>query len=288
MEAQRFILRLTLSVIAVVAIVQLQCGSCFGQRASASGEAETGSHLKADAKRTSTPLVHFWSKVVGAGRANEGLRATWQEELATAGKYDGFQYIRFHGIFHDDMWVYREDNSGKPIYNFQYIDDLYDRMLEKGIRPFVELGFSPGEIARVKNTTFWWHPNGSPPTDYNKWADLVQAFVEHCVARYGIDEVRQWYFEVWNEPNLYESFFRGGSQAQYFELYKITALTIKKIDSQEEAFYTIDRSTGKKVYVGVVRGDGNKVPYLRTHADGKWKDNLLALDECSSICKIIG
>jgi len=232
MEAQRFILRLTLLVIAVVAIVQLLCGCCFGQRASASGEAETWIHLKADAKGTSTPLVHFWSKVVGAGRANEGLRATWQEELATAGKYDGFQYIRFHGIFHDDMWVYREDNSGKPIYNFQYIDDLYDRMLEKGIRPFVELGFSPSEIATVKNTTFWWHPNGSPPTDYNKWADLVQAFVEHCVARYGIDEVRRWYFEVWNEPNLYESFFRGGSQAKYFELYKITALTIKKIDSQ--------------------------------------------------------
>jgi len=154
MEAQRFSIRLTPSVIAVVAIVQLLCGCCFGQRASVSGEAETGIHLKADAKGTSIPLVHFWSKVVGAGRANEGLRATWQEDLATAGKYDGFQYIRFHGIFHDDMWVYREDNSGKLIYNFQYIDDLYDRMLEKGIRPFVELGFSPSEIATVKNTTF--------------------------------------------------------------------------------------------------------------------------------------
>jgi xylan 1,4-beta-xylosidase len=56
--------------------------------------------------------------------------------------------------------------------------------------------------------------------------------VEHCVARYGIDEVRRWYFEVWNEPNLYESFFRSGSQPKYFELYKITALTIKKVDAQ--------------------------------------------------------
>jgi len=65
-------------------------------------------------------------------------------------------------------------------------------------------------------------------------------------------------------------------------------LAIKKIDAKEEAFYTIDRSTGNKVYVGVVRGDGNKAPYLRTHADGKWKDNLLALDECNGVCKIIG
>jgi xylan 1,4-beta-xylosidase len=213
----------------------LLCGSVMalgqGKTASKSGE-DTAIHLTADAKGAGTPLVHFWSKVAGAGRANEGLRATWQEELAMAGKYDGFQYIRFHGIFHDDMWVYREDKEGRPLYNFQYIDDLYDRMLAKGIRPFVELGFSPSEIATVKNTTFWWHPNGSPPTDNNKWAALVQAFVEHCVARYGVGEVRGWYFEVWNEPNLYESFFRGGSQQKYFELYKITAETIKKVDPQ--------------------------------------------------------
>lgn len=65
-------------------------------------------------------------------------------------------------------------------------------------------------------------------------------------------------------------------------------LAIKKIDAKEEAFYTIDRPTGKKVYVGVVRGDGNKAPYLRTHADGKWNDNLLALAECTGVCHIIG
>ena len=221
---------LALLLISGAVVTQFLCGSSFAQGISVSGKEDTGIHLTADAKGPGAPLVHFWSKVGGAGRANEGLRATWQEELATAGMYDGFQYIRFHGIFHDDMWVYREDKAGNPIYNFQYVDDLYDRMLAKGIRPFVELGFSPSEIATVKNTTFWWHPNGSPPADYDKWAALVQAFVEHCVVRYGIDEVRRWYFEVWNEPNLYESFFRGGSQTEYFELYKITALTIKKVD----------------------------------------------------------
>src|SRR6201997_279341 len=163
--------------------------------------------LTADATGQGRPLVHFWSKVVGAGRANEGLRSTWQEELATAAKYDGFQYVRFHGIFQDDMFIYREDTHGNPIYNFQYVDDLYDRMLAKGVRPFVELSFSPGPLSPVHNTTFWWRADGSPPSDYGKWADLVHAFVQHCVDRYGIDEVRQWYFEVWNEPNLYESFF---------------------------------------------------------------------------------
>lgn len=61
---------------------------------------------------------------------------------------------------------------------------------------------------------------------------------------------------------------------------------IRRIDSKESAFYTVDRSTGKKVYIGVVREAGRS-PYLRTYADGKWNDNLLALAECGSNCKII-
>jgi xylan 1,4-beta-xylosidase len=222
---------LSLAVCGMVrsSIAEAETGQISG---TAAADADTTIHLTADAKGEGKPLIHFWSKVVGAGRANEGLRATWQEELEMAGHFDGFQYVRFHGIFQDDMFVYREDEHGKPIYNFQYIDDLYDRMLAKGIRPFVELSFSPGPLAPVHNTTFWWHADGSPPSDYNKWADLVHAFVEHCVQRYGLDEVRQWYFEVWNEPNLYQSFFRGGSQDKYFELYKVTAETIKTIDPQ--------------------------------------------------------
>jgi xylan 1,4-beta-xylosidase len=176
-------------------------------------------------------LVHFWSKVVGAGRANEGLRATWQEELKMAAHYDGFQYVRFHGLYHDDMFLYREDEQGRPIYNFQYLDDLFDRMLAIGVRPFVELSFAPAEMATAHNTTFWWQANGAPPKDNNKWAALVGATVEHLVARYGREEVRKWYFEVWNEPNL-DGFFKNGTQQQYFELYKITALTIKKVDTQ--------------------------------------------------------
>jgi len=213
-------------------VSSLICGSHVAIASGQINNASTAIHLTANAKGSSKPLIHFWSKVVGAGRANEGLRSTWQEELEMGRKYDGFQYVRFHGIFQDDMFVYREDEHGNPIYNFQYVDDLYDRMLAKGVRPFVELSFSPEPLSPVHNTTFWWRADGSPPSDYTKWGNLVQAFVKHCIDRYGIDEVRQWYFEVWNEPNLYQSFFRGGSQEKYFELYKITAQTIKTIDSQ--------------------------------------------------------
>lgn len=165
---------------------------------------------------------------MGAGRANEGLRANWQEQLQCVVKECGFKYLRFHGLFHDDMFVYRE-TEGNPIYNFQYIDDLIDRMLEMGIRPFVELGFAPDDLAGDKKPTFWWGAHGVPPNDPGKWAGLVRETVLHWIARYEIEEVKKWYFEVWNEPNL--SFFFRGTKSQYFELYKITAQTIKAIDA---------------------------------------------------------
>ena len=181
------------------------------------------------AKEEGIPLPHFWNVCVGAGRANEGLRARWLEHLRLAKAKCGFQYVRFHGLFHDDMFVCREQN-GERIYNFQYIDELFDSMLELGVRPFVELGFCPDYMATEKGTVFWWKGHGSPPNDYSLWAELVDRFVRHCVARYGLDEVLCWYFEVWNEPNL-DPFFRG-TKSQYFELYRTSAQTIKAIDAR--------------------------------------------------------
>jgi xylan 1,4-beta-xylosidase len=183
--------------------------------------------LNADVASPGKPLHHHWNVCVGAGRANEGLRADWQEQLAFAIGHCGFRYIRFHGLFHDDMFVWKEVD-GRVILNFQYIDTLFDRLLGLGIRPFVEFGFCPGDLATEKGTVFWWKGNGSPPNDYVKWAELIRRTVEHWVERYGIDEVTQWYFEVWNEPNL-APFFRG-TKSQYFELYKVTAQTVKAID----------------------------------------------------------
>ena len=185
--------------------------------------------LTVSAKAEGGPLPHFWNVCVGAGRANEGLRANWLEHLKLARTECDFKYVRFHGLFHDDMFVCRKE-SGRLIYNFQYIDELFDRMLDLGVRPFVELGFCPSCIATEHGTTMWWKGHGSPPKDYAQWADLVDRFVQHCLARYGLDEVRCWYFEVWNEPNL-DPFFRG-TRSQYFELYRTSVNVIKAIDSQ--------------------------------------------------------
>ncbi|HEY5589867.1 MAG TPA: glycoside hydrolase [Paludibacter sp.] len=175
------------------------------------------------------PLVHFWSVCFGAGRANEGLRAGWQNQLKTVKENCGMGYIRFHGLFHDDMFVYREIN-GKSEYNWQYVDDLYDRLLAKGVRPFVELSFFPAAMSDGEGTVFWWKAHSKPPKDLTKWSNLVKNFTQHCVDRYGIDEVRKWYFEVWNEPNL--DYFFNGTMDDYFQIYKVSANAVKSVDNQ--------------------------------------------------------
>lgn len=165
---------------------------------------------------------------VGAGRANEGLRADWQRQITIAQKECGFKYIRFHGLLTDDMGVYFEDKNGKPVYNWQYIDELFDFLQSIHVKPFVEIGFMPAALASGSKTIFWWKGNVTPPKDYQKWNDLIRALTAHWTERYGTAEVASWYFEVWNEPNLKDGFFTG-TQQDYFKLYKETALAIKSV-----------------------------------------------------------
>lgn len=184
--------------------------------------------ISADLQRTNGVLDTMFKFCVGAGRANEGLRADWQRQLTYAHRECGFKYIRMHGLFDDDMGVYREDSHGNPQYNWQYIDELYDFLESIGMKPFVELSFMPDALASGTKTIFWYHGNVTPPKDMKKWADLIRAFVLHEQERYGNAEVRTWYFEVWNEPNLKNGFWTG-TQQQYFDFYAATARAIKSV-----------------------------------------------------------
>lgn len=177
----------------------------------------------------STPISRYYNFCVGAGRAHEGLRAEWQKQLAEIKKECGFRYIRFHGLLHDDMGVYKEKN-GKPVYNFHYIDALYDFLLSIDVRPFVELSFMPDALKSGEETVFWWKGNKTPPSNKEKYASLIYEVVKHFVDRYGIDEVKKWYFEIWNEPN-HKGFFTG-TQDDYFEMYKIAATAVKKVSDK--------------------------------------------------------
>ena len=171
----------------------------------------------------------MFKECVGAGRANEGLRSDWQQQLAYVRKECGFKYIRMHGLLTDDMGVYREDKNGNPEYNFQYIDKLYDFIISIGMKPFVELGFMPEALASGKQTIFWWKGNVTPPKDYKKWGELIRNLTLHFSQRYGPDEVKTWYFEVWNEPNL-DGFWKG-TQEDYFKLYRYSVNAIKSVNN---------------------------------------------------------
>ena len=183
-----------------------------------------------DANSPSQPFPHFWEKMFGSGRAILSLRESYRQDLHDVKQITDFQYVRFHAIFHDEVGVYDEDSNQQPVYNFSYVDQIYDGLLANDVKPFVELSFMPRKLAAENILhSFWYKPNISPPKDWAKWDQLITAFTKHLVDRYGIDEVASWYFEVWNEPNI--DFWAGEpKQATYWQLYDHTALAIKKVN----------------------------------------------------------
>ena len=204
--------------------------------------AQQPERLTIDAKASTTPFPHFWEQTFGSGRAILSLRQSYRDNLRTVKEATGFQSIRFHGILMDEVGLYNPDrkiqNPGlaaeaahdAQVYNFSYVDQIYDGLLENGVKPFVELSFMPSKMAADPALTqsFFYHPVVSPPKDYKLWADMMRAFAQHLVTRYGLDEVATWKFEVWNEPNLD---FWGGNprQSTYFELYDNTARALKTV-----------------------------------------------------------
>ncbi len=184
-----------------------------------------------DANAPTTPFPHFWEQMFGSGRATLSLRDSYRQDLRAVKAITEFQYVRFHGIFDDDVGLYDEKN-GEPVYNFSYVDQIYDGLLANSIRPYVELSFMPPKLAaREVHQAFWYHPVVSPPKSWQLWDDLITKFAQHLVARYGIDEVSQWYFEVWNEPNI--DFWAGDpKQATYYELYDHTARDLKRVSDR--------------------------------------------------------
>jgi len=186
--------------------------------------------IEIDSHAPSHPFPHFWEKMFGSGRAVLTLRDSYRHDLRETKRITGFDYVRFHAIFHDELGLYDEDQAGKPIYNFSYIDQIYDGLLENKVRPFIELSFMPKKLTSDSNALhpFWYKQNVAPPKDWDKWEQLIETFARHLVARYGEDEVAQWYFEVWNEPNI--DFWAGNPrESTYYELYDRAARAIKRV-----------------------------------------------------------
>lgn len=208
-------------------------------------------------------LPHVWKTCVGSCHAYTALRADFQEQLKLCRKELGFQYLRFHGIFNDEMSVCKV-RKGVVEYHFHNVDVIYDFLLSIGMKPVVELGFMPKALASGSQMLFHYKANVTPPADYESWRNLVRAFVRHLTVRYGAQEVSTWFFEVWNEPNL--SDFWAGDQDEYFKLYETSARAIKSINPN---YKVGGPATAKNAWISDLRMfcQKNNVPldFVSTH-----------------------
>lgn len=197
--------------------------------------------IQIDRNGKTIPTDFSWQFGIGNDHAVQMLRTDVCEHVKLAHDELGIQYIRFHGIFDDDLLVIQRLKDyfnfaampwakGIQELNFRQVANVFDNVLKCGMKPFVELSFMPRAIASGKKVGLRYRNNITMPKNMDRWCDLIEKFIRFLFERYGEAEVRTWYFEVWNEPDL-PIFFKG-KQKDYFRLYEATARTIKKIDPQ--------------------------------------------------------
>ena len=144
--------------------------------------------IRVDAQAAGTPFPHFWETMFGSGRASLSLRDDYRKDLDAVREATGLSYIRFHGIFDHDVGMVNRDPDGSIRYNFSYIDQIYDGLLEHGVKPFIELGFMPPALTSDPNELqeFWYHPNRAPPKNYAEWDAMITAFSARAVWSYSV------------------------------------------------------------------------------------------------------
>lgn len=191
------------------------------------------SHYTADVTEAAVPLRHTWRNFTSVGSAKELLQADVQRMLAELQRDVGFTYIKFHGLLSDDMHVCVRERDGSIAYSFVYVDMALDFLLSIGLRPMIQLGFMPAAIAKdPEHRIFDSTMINSLPVTLEAWCDLVRAFTEHLLTRYGADTVEQWPFTVWNEPDTPTSMFGFEREEDFFRFYGATFHTVRELDAR--------------------------------------------------------
>ncbi len=215
------------SLVSSVAVAAVRIPAVAEESAArAEARSEDPSIISVTGAPLSAPLQKPWKSAIATGHAALLLRADLQQQLATLQRDIGYRYCRFHGIFHDDMAVVARRKDGSLAFRWAQVDKILDALQQIGLRPRVELSPMPIALASGAATAFDWGFNTTPPSDYAEWGKLVGAFARHYLDRYGLEEIAQWYFEVWNEPNMG---FWSGSQADYWKLYDASAFALKAV-----------------------------------------------------------
>jgi xylan 1,4-beta-xylosidase len=211
----------------------------FASLASAQTSQNALREVAANVKDTRGPVDRFFDLSIGSDYPGTLIRDDSQAQLKIVTDELGFRYIRFHAIFHDVLGTVRVEN-GKTMYDWAKIDQLYDDLLARHIKPFVELGFTPNALATSQNSIFYWHGNTSHPKP-DGWHDLVEAFTRHL----------------------------GGDQKAYFELYDLTARTIKSVDpSLRVGGPSTAGAAWVAEFLAHVKLSGAPVDFVTTHTYG--------------------
>ncbi len=203
--------------------------------------------INLDPAKESGAYKHNFNKVIGSGHLGLALYERTLKHLEMAHRDLGVQYLRCHGLLSGspDLCSWANQSSaglnpelgfdtdqlageGDIMANYAFIDLIIDRLLDIGIKPFVEIGFMPRILASTRQTLMRWDAYTSPPRDYKLWSGLIDGLMRHWVKRYGRKELKEWYYEVWNEPNL-EGFWHS-TMDEYHKLYARTAEAVKAVD----------------------------------------------------------
>jgi xylan 1,4-beta-xylosidase len=184
-----------------------------------------------------TPFRHTWEGVVNIDQFRWLVRRDVQEQIALAHRELGARHVRAVGMFDDELRVFCPGPEGfgrpgvnPPRTNWQIVDYIIDSLAAVGCQPMFTTSFIPSAMAGGSSTVFTTKGHTSPPRDWHEWERFVTDAVVHAVDRYGLVTVRQWYFEVWNEPNLV-GWFWGGDQAAFLQLWATTYRAIKNVDA---------------------------------------------------------
>jgi xylan 1,4-beta-xylosidase len=217
--------------------------------------------LTVDAANSPRGNPHFWSTAVGTGTASLTLRADLQTHYKLARRELGMQRVRGHGVLNDDMEIFNwSGGSAAPTFTWTKFDRYLDAIAAAGMRPAMELSFMPAALATAGDSR-------NPPKDHNVYRQLIQAVVARAVEKFGAEDVSQWYWEVWNEPN-YAGFWTG-TMEDYFTMYDaaaagaVAALPNIKIGGP----VTTQGSTSQMTaFLQHVEQSGARVTFLASHA----------------------
>jgi len=207
---------------------------------------KTTTQIKVDLKTETGPMKPIWAWF-GHDEPNYTYMKDGKKLLGELAALSSVPiHVRTHNLLTsgdgqaDLKWgstnIYTEDANGNPVYNYRIVDSIFDTYMKRGIKPLAQISFMPQALStHPEPYRLYWHPGISnndfsigwayPPKDYKKWGDLVYNWVKHCVERYGKKEVESWYWEVWNEPDI---FYWRGTIPEYCKLYDYAGDGLKR------------------------------------------------------------